>query len=349
MDSGRVRERLDIPRFWWRGAERTRPPAAVVAPTVAVGPLQARPRRGAGPALVIEPAPEPDRAFAGGDALIAEARARPAPSRNSGGATLAVSVAAAALLGATAFVMFGVSGGKVQAFAPISEQVDQLMIMAGLGVDEIRLSGHRYTIDNDVFVALALQEPTSLLRYNSDAARRRVEALSWVSRATVTRVLPNTVEVHISERTPIAVWLHDTGATLVDAEGRQLARVAPSTLPALPRIAGAGAPEAAGTLVAALASFPDIARRVTVSTRVGQRRWSLDTDNGSRIHLPADGETAALARLIRIATTTGALMQTAATIDLRIDERITVAPRRADATSSVAPDPVMPRKSASAL
>ena len=299
------------------------------------------------PAPVLSTAP--DGAYTGADELIAEARARPAPSRQHGGPKLVVALVAATLVGAAAFVVFGSGSGKLQASGPISEQVDQLMIMSGLGVDEIRVTGYRNAIVSDIFAALRLDEPTSLLRYNSDAARRRVEALSWVSRATVTRVLPNTVEVHISERTPIAVWLHDAVATLVDAEGRQLARVAPSTLPALPRIAGAGAPEAVGSLVAALSSFPDIARRVTVSTRVGQRRWSIDIDNGSRIHLPADGEAAALARLIRIAATTGALIKTAATIDLRIEERIAVSPRRADTASSVAPDQAVPRKSASAL
>jgi cell division protein FtsQ len=262
---------------------------------------------------------------------------------------MAATLAVATLLGAFAFVVFGAGGGKVQASASISERVDQFMIMSGLGVDEIRVTGYRNAIVSDIFGALRLDEPTSLLRYNSDAARRRIEALSWVSRATVTRVLPNTVEVKITERTPIAVWLHDQSATLVDAEGRELARVAPSTLPALPRIAGAGAPDAAGALAAALAAFPDIARRVTVSTRVGQRRWSLDIDDGSRIHLPADGEVAALARLVRIAKTTGALMQSAATIDLRIEERIAVAPRRAEKTSSPAPDSAVRRKSASAL
>lgn len=289
-----------------------------------------------------------DGAFAVPDELVAEARAQPTRSR-SGGSRLAAALAVATLSGAIAFVVFGAGGGKVQASASISERVDQFMIMSGLGVDEIRVSGYRNAIVSDIFGALRLDEPTSLLRYNSDAARRRIEALSWVSRATVTRVLPSTVEVKITERTPIAVWLHDESATLVDAEGRELARVAPSTLPALPRIAGAGAPDAAGALVAALAAFPEIAQRVTVSTRVGQRRWSLDIDDGSRIHLPADGEASALARLIRIATTTGALMQSAATIDLRIEERIAVAPRRADKTSSPPPDSAVRRKSASAL
>jgi cell division protein FtsQ len=294
------------------------------------------------------PALASDGAFAAADGWVAEARAQPARSRN-GGAKLAAALAIATLLGTFAFISFGVGGGKVQASASISERVDQFMIMSGLGVDEIRVTGYRNAIVSDIFGALRLDEPTSLLRYNSDAARRRIEALSWVSRATVTRVLPNTVEVKITERTPIAVWLHDQSASLVDTEGRQLARVAPSTLPALPRIAGAGAPDAAGALVAALAAFPDIARRVTVSTRVGERRWSLDIDDGSRIHLPANGEVAALARLVRIAATTGALMQSAVTIDLRIEERIAVAPRRADKTSSPPPDSAARRKSVSAL
>jgi cell division protein FtsQ len=349
MDGRRVRERLDIPRFWWRGAERTRPPEAV---KVAAAEPAPRPRRARNPAAILEhmpaPAAAPEGHFDVAAELVAEARARPAQSRN-GGPKLAAALVVATLLGAFAFVVFGASGGKVQASASISERVDQFMIMSGLGVDEIRVTGYRNAIVSDIFVALRLDEPTSLLRYNSDAARRRIEALSWVSRATVTRVLPNTVEVKITERTPIAVWLHDSAAILVDAEGRQLARVTPSTLPALPRIAGAGAPDAAGDLAAALAMFPDVANRVTVSTRVGQRRWSLDFENGSRIHLPADGEVAALARLIRIAATTGALMQSAATIDLRIEERIAIAPRRVDKTSSPAPGSPVARKSASAL
>ena len=349
MDGGRVRERLDIPRFWWRGAERTRPPEPgfAAAQTAASAPLRAR-QRNRPPVEPPFPAPIVDTALVGGDELIAEARPRPALARR-GGPRLAAALVGATLLGAAVFVMFGAGGSKVQASAPISEHVDQLMIMAGFGVDEIRVTGYRNAIVSDIFTALALDEPTSLLRYNSDAARRRVEALSWVGRATVTRVLPNTVEVTITERTPIAVWLHDQTATLVDAEGRRLANLAPSMLPALPRIAGAGAPEAAGALVAALAEFPDLAKRVTMSTRVGQRRWSLDFDNGSRIHLPADGEPAALARLIRMAATTGALMHSAATIDLRLEDRITIAPRPTDKTSSAAPVDMAPRKSASAL
>ncbi|WP_072385587.1 cell division protein FtsQ/DivIB [Hyphomicrobium sp. CS1BSMeth3] len=324
MDS--VRERLDIPRFWWRGAERERPRT------------RARPE---GRPLN----PTPDLASLPQDVTP---EAQPARSRRS---WMPATACAALIAGAAAFVVVSRSG-TLPASAPLSAHIDELMIMAGLGVDEIYVTGHRYTIDDDIFAALELGPRTSLLRYSPEAARRRVEALSWVKRATVSRVLPNSVEVKISERTPIAVWLHDNGASLVDGEGRELARVPASTLQGLPRISGVGAPDAVASLVAALGAHPALKARVVVSERVGQRRWSLVLDNGSRVHLPAEEESVAIERLMKLADSAGLLNEPGRIVDLRIEDRIAVAPRAATQTSSAAPSRpaiIAPRKSASAL
>jgi cell division protein FtsQ len=258
---------------------------------------------------------------------------------------------AALLLGGAAFVVVS-RIGALPASAPLSAHIDDLMIMAGLGVDEIHVTGYAYTEVRDIFAALQLDQPTSLLRYNPEAARRRVEALAWVRRATVTRVLPGSVEVRVTERTPIAVWLNDGSASLVDAEGRELARVAPSTQEALPRISGVGAPEAVNALLAALEKQPALAARVRVSERIGQRRWSLDLDNGSRIHLPDKGEVAALGRFMERTESAALLGEPRRVIDLRVDDRIAVSPRSVvpAASAGVAPANLpAARKSASAL
>jgi cell division protein FtsQ len=259
--------------------------------------------------------------------------------------------AAALMLGGAAFVLVS-RAGMLPSAAPISAHVDELMVMAGLGVDEIHVTGYAYTDSREIFAALDLDRPTSLLRYNPEAARQRVEALPWVWRATVTRVLPDTVEVRLTERTPIALWLREGSASLVDGEGRELARVPPSTQEKLPRISGAGAPEAAAKLFVTLHAYPALAARVRVSERIGKRRWSLDLDNGSRIHLPADGEGIALARLMKLADGAGLLDKPGRIVDLRIDDRIAVAARPAPQAASTESAPAAipkPRKSASAL
>lgn len=330
-NGGRVRERIDIPRFWWRGAEHARPRGATAATGAVAAP--SRWSRASRPSPAAVRAPEPS--YAEVDDLIAEPRAYVRLTPRGAGTRIAV-LAGAALLGGIAIAVVSRGGVPVEASAPISSNVDSLVIAAGLGVDEIRITGHRYTLDRDIFAALALDQPTSLLRYSSEAARRRVESLSWVKQATVTRVLPDTVEVKIVERTPVAVWLRKDFAVLVDGEGRELAQVSPSTLPALPRVSGEGAPEAVGSYLAAMEAQPGLARRVTMALRVGQRRWSLDLDNGSRILLPAEGEQEAIARLLRLADTTGVFVRPSV-VDLRIEERIAVAPRTTGPTSQVGP------------
>lgn len=332
-----VRERLDIPKFWWR--------SAVGAPA----------RLGVQPQRPAQRLREPVSSLE----VASDAASRLESSSGGVGSWMPATFVVALLFGTAAFIAVS-RMGTLPAYAPpsprfsapLSAQIDDLMIRAGLGVDEIRVSGHRYTIDSNIFTALELDRPTSLLRYSPEAARRRVEALSWVGRATVTRVLPNIVEVVISERTPIAVWLQGEGAILVDAEGRELAAVSQSTLPQLPRIAGAGAPGAVTALVAALRDHPALASRVTVSERVGQRRWTLALDNGSRVHLPAEGEAAALTRLMQRAESAGLLSEPRRIVDLRVEDRIAIAPRTGAPVPSAGPALLplsVPRKSASAL
>jgi cell division protein FtsQ len=321
-----VRERLEIRRFWWRDVDRDRPRAAARS---LPHPRFARP----------DPADWP------------EITAPEVPQDHRQRSWMSITLGTALLLGGAAFLLVS-RMGMLPASAPLSAHVDELMIMAGLGVDEIHVSGYAYTEARQIFAALDLDRPTSLLRYNPEAARQRVEALPWVWRATVTRVLPDTVEVRVTERTPIALWLREGSASLVDGEGRELARVPPSTQEKLPRISGPGAPEAAAKLFAILRKHPALAARVRVSERIGKRRWSLDLDNGSRIHLPADGEAAALARLMKLANSAGLLNKPGRIVDLRIEDRIAIAERSPAQAASAEPAPASipkPRKSASAL
>ncbi|NJO23391.1 MAG: FtsQ-type POTRA domain-containing protein, partial [Sphingomonadales bacterium] len=58
------------------------------------------------------------------------------------------------------------------------------------GINEVWLSGHRNTVDADLFAALDLEKSGSLLRFNPSQARMRLEQLSWIDTAAVTRVLP---------------------------------------------------------------------------------------------------------------------------------------------------------------
>jgi cell division protein FtsQ len=242
----------------------------------------------------------------------------------------------AALSGALAFSLLTDAGRETRAAMSLLPETDQVLFWTGLRLDQVALSGQRFTSDSDIFDALDLANARSLLSFHSTAARARIEALPWIETASITREIPGALEVRVTERKPTALWLHEGREILIDATGRVLSAVKPGTPLKLPHVAGEGAPEHAQALLELLARYPAIADRFEVAERVGQRRWSLRFKNGVRVELGADREAIAFSALSS-ATDLGKLLDGHdLIIDLRTRGRITVRPAGRDGGAQTA-------------
>ena len=195
--------------------------------------------------------------------------------------------------------------------------VDAKLGVWGLGIEQVTLSGQRYTSDNDIFAALDLANARSLLRFRGQEAAERILRLPWIERVQIRPIVPNALEIVITERTPYAVWDENGRRLLVDKTGHVLASVGAQAFAELPRIRGAGAPAAAADLHATLSIFPAIADRLTVAERVGDRRWTLELSGATRVDLPAEHETSALQTLAVLQSRHAILDHELADIDLR--------------------------------
>jgi cell division protein FtsQ len=232
----------------------------------------------------------------------------------------------AGLIGVVVFIGLSEAGRTVRTARPLPQQIDRLLVAAGLSINEVQLTGHRLTLDSDVYAALRLEDDNSILRFDVASARKRIEALAWVAEAQVVRVLPDKIRVGIRERRPAAVWRHGERLALLDATGRVLAHVAPGSASPLPVIAGAGAPQALSGLLEGLGKFPELARRITLATRVGGRRWSLSLANGALVHLPESSGREDLGLLADLDRRTAILDQGPQIIDLRRRGIVAVSP-----------------------
>ena len=216
--------------------------------------------------------------------------------------------------------------------------IDRMLVAAGLGIDAISLQGHRHTTATDIFNLLAIDDERSLLGFDAALARRRLEQLPWVQTARLARVLPDTIRIEVVERRPIAVWLEESRHTLIDATGRRLAHVTATAAPDLPRVIGAGAPEAAAGLLEALALHPAIMSRLERARRMGARRWILELAGARMVHLPEHGLSSALQRLAEVEAAATADQQTGLVIDLRRDD-VTSIGTEAPALARTGPSP----------
>ncbi len=100
-----------------------------------------------------------------------------------------------------------------------------------LDVDQVAVRGASRIAPAEARAASGIIVGSPMVALDAPAAERRLEALSWVARASVERSWPGTVRISLVERTPVAVVGTGTAAVLVDRRGRALAPAAGTDLP----------------------------------------------------------------------------------------------------------------------
>lgn len=214
----------------------------------------------------------------------------------------------------------------------ISASVHGAAANAGLRVVRVTLRGAHETATDEILAAVGPVVGKPLLAVSADDVRARVERLGWVRAAAVTRLYPDTLHISIRERAPAAVWQEDYALNLIDETGAIIRRVNDSEYLNLPLIVGAGAPEAAAGVLAALGRHDDLEYMTYALVRVGGRRWNMRLRNGVEVRLPATGFEGAIDAIALMQAAHRALDQPIEYIDLRDPERMIVKKRGAPAT-----------------
>jgi cell division protein FtsQ len=197
-------------------------------------------------------------------------------------------------------------------------------------VRSIVVEGRSLTPEPTLRTALGVSKGDKLLGVSLEAARARIERLTWVQHATVERRLPGTLIVQITERHPFAVWQTGGKFVLIDRAGQVVADQDPAkdaaAFAALPLVVGPGAPEYAAALLDQLAAQPALRARVVAAVRVGERRWNLRLNNGADVLLPEGAEAPAMTRLMELHTAQALLDRPVQAFDLRLPDRLVVRP-----------------------
>jgi cell division protein FtsQ len=196
----------------------------------------------------------------------------------------------------------------------------------GMRVQHIEIEGRANTPEPLLRAALGVHSGEPILAFSPSAARQRIEQLSWVEHATVARLLPGTVLVKLQERRPFAIWQHLGKFVLIDRQGQTVADQDVANFSQLPLVVGLGAPDAAASLLDALAARPALQARVVAAVRVGQRRWNLRLNSGADVLLPEKDPDAALDRLMQLEDAHKLLDRPIQVVDMRLPDRLVLRP-----------------------
>lgn len=199
-----------------------------------------------------------------------------------------------------------------------------LSAKVGFQVDEILVVGRKETSATVLRKAVRLVRGAPILAFDLDAAQERVEKLPWVRRATVERMLPDTILLSIEERKPLAIWQHNGKFALIDDRGEVIMRKGLDRFNDLLVVVGENAPVEAASLIETLNTQPALLSMVKAAVWVGGRRWNLRLTGDIDVRLPEGNPAAAWTRLAEYERTHRVLERDVQVLDLRIPDRLIV-------------------------
>ncbi len=210
------------------------------------------------------------------------------------------------------------SGGYIGAAANAANSgMERLLAQMGFAVHKISLSGHEQTPADAAYRAVGIQPGDPVFAIDPAAARARLLALPWVGDAEVRRHFPDVVSVRLIEKRPFALWRSGGTMWIIERSGAVITTADRNAFPRLPLLLGEGAPDAAATIVDALAKQTAVSARLQAIERIGDRRWDLHLNGGVVVRLPEEQWESQLVELEKLIVEKGVLERDVETIDLR--------------------------------
>jgi len=194
---------------------------------------------------------------------------------------------------------------------------------AGFGISEIHITGNRRTPYKQVLEVLGMKPGQSIFSADLWSARGRLARLDWIASAELHRRYPDAIFVSLVEKRPFALWQPPADAhgeapiLVVERNGHVITSRDVEKFRRLPKLVGAGAPQAAADLVDAVATHRAVAARIAAYARQSERRWNLILDDGVVVQLPETGWQKQLDALEHLIVDNGILERDVSEIDLR--------------------------------
>lgn len=221
-----------------------------------------------------------------------------------------------------AVVALFVSGAADKRWAETRQVFADATAEMGFSVERVYATGRFQTDRQTLIEALGVDIHQPIFEISLETARQRVEALPWVSEASVERRLPDTIILRIDERTPLALWQNDGRLAVVDDNGDVIDGARPQDFRELLLVVGPDAADVAADLIAVMNLVPEVRDRVRAAVRIGNRRWNLKLDDGIDVQLPEDDLDGALYRLADLDKAEQLLARDVQAVDLRLPDKL---------------------------
>ena len=166
--------------------------------------------------------------------------------------------------------------------------LNKILINNGFIIKNIEISGANYLNKNDIVKVISSYNDINIFNVNIKNIYKEIKKNTWIRKASIEIIYPNTIKILLTEKKPIAIWQDRYGNSLITKSGdvilqKNLERFKNN----LPIIIGKNAHKNVHSILNILSNNKNFVKNIWSLTFVNERRWDVHFNQGLTIKLPS--------------------------------------------------------------
>lgn len=198
-------------------------------------------------------------------------------------------------------------------FASLNNSIPKII---GFSIDHINISGANKKTQKLIYENIGILKGDSIFKLPAQEIFFNVSKVNWIKSVSIQKILPNTINIKVKERKPIAIFQHDQDSDLIDEDGVFIEKIK-NRISGIPIISGENANVNVKYILGLIAKYNDLQDNLESLTYIRERRWNIVV-RSVKVLLPETEIENALDVLSIIMKTEKINKNTVSQIDLRI-------------------------------
>ncbi len=167
--------------------------------------------------------------------------------------------------------------------------LNKILVNNGFIIKKIEISGVNRLNKNEIIRIINAYNEINIFNVNIKNIYREIKNNTWIKKASIEIIYPNTIKILLTEKKPVAIWQNRYGNSLITKSGDVIfEKNLEKFKNYLPIVIGQNSHKNVHSILNILNIKKDFVKNIWSLTYVNERRWDVHFNQGLTIKLPSD-------------------------------------------------------------
>ena len=203
------------------------------------------------------------------------------------------------------------------------EFINKLLIENGFTIKNVDIKGTYHLDQKNILKIINSYNKKNIFNVSLKNIYNEIKQNTWVEEVSIKKIYPNTLEIDLIEKEPIAIWQNKSVYHLITKNGEIISEANLNNFKKhLPIIIGRNAHKNVYSILQILNIDKNLTKNIWSLTFVNERRWDIHFNQGLTIRLPSTSVKEAWEKIILLSKKFNILSLDLTELDLRSSNNV---------------------------